>query len=171
MIFPVSATMDDMLSSSDKVILREGLTRTVDIVTTTSMVYPGVYFLMEPGSADPAQADRLRNNYSIFDHSNSYEYPGYNDCDAWSNLFQDGWSASYTMTASLDGDQAQALLIAVDSHWRGMGLDVERLTYGKGEFVVIRLTADLRFSQLQLDLDPRRDVASITGTTECLPPE
>lgn len=167
----VSAQIDTMVSDPDEMTLRVGIERTMAVVTATALVVPDVRFVPARNNADPQQADQLHNNYSLFDHSNSDQFPGYNDCDGWSNLVRDGWSALVAISGNFATEQGEALLASITDHWRTIGHTVHTSEYD-GEFARFsRVYIDLPFSRVQLDVDWRRGTATIIGTTYCLSPE
>lgn len=166
----VIARVSAPASASDAPTLHDGIATTAEVIAATAASYPEVTFTVEPGSADPAGANDLRNHRSLSDHSDPQRFPGYNDCDAWRNLINDGWSATSAMSAHVSPQQADALLTAVSAHWQAQSLAVERIAFGSGSLAPARLTTDLGVATLALDVDPQRGTARLAGTTDCLAP-
>ena len=163
-------TVNGLVSASDAVPLEDGVTRATDVIAATAAGYPGVTFTVDPGSADSTLASELRNNRSLSDHSDPQRFPGYNDCDAWRNLHNDGWSATVVMSAHISPGQTDALLASVNAHWQAQGYTAECATFGRGSLAPSRLTIDLGFTSVALDVDPQRSTARLIGTTDCLSP-
>lgn len=168
---PLSGQIDNMVSASEEMTIEIGLERTIAVVTSTALVDPDVRFVAARDNADLQQAYQLHNNYSLFDHSNSNQFSGYNDCDGWRNLVHDGWSAFFAISGSITKEQGRALLISVADYWRTIGYTVRTAEYESEPAVFSRVYTDLPFSRVQLDVDWRRGTATIAGTTYCLSAE
>ena len=149
---PPGRALIDRVLFSDDAALSEGLTETIALVHDTAAVaaassdthleFDADHRLQESKNADPDEIDELHNNHSFADHSNSARNPGYNDCDAWRNVFDDGWSAYYAATASsarLSGAERMQILDAVRNYWESQGYDVQTLTQSQDSATYERL--------------------------------
>ncbi len=158
-----------LASRADGLTLSEGLQQTMTVVDTTAAaaasdrpVHP------EADNADLSQASQLRNNHSFSDHSNSHLFSGYNDCDSWENIVNDGWSASYGVTMPVRSEEdGQGLMQEVERLWKNQGYEVNVQISGDSS---TRLWFDTAYARFQFDVDWNKSGASVRGTTVCLPP-
>jgi hypothetical protein len=156
-----------LASHADDLTLSEGLQQTMTVVDTTAAAVASDRPLRpEPDNADPSQASQLRNNHSFSDHSNSHLFPGYNDCDSWENIINDGWSASYGVTMPVRSEQdGRRLIQEVERLWKNQGYEVNVQTSGDSS---TRLWFDTDYARVQFNVDWNE--ATIRGTTICLSP-
>ncbi len=154
--------------------LADGLRRTIDLVNTTAaVVAPSGPVGPRPDNAQVDKAGQLRNNHSFSDHSDSIRYPGYNDCDSWKNIVADGWSAYFGVDIPVSGQQnAEQFVKQTQQYWESQGFDVKVQTFSDPSTgsLTTRAWTSTEFARLQVFIDRRRGVASIVGTTHCLPP-
>lgn len=162
----------DTATGGDTPTLREGLEQASAFINETMMAAErDTTITTWPQSADTSVADELDNNYSLTDRTDARRYPGYNDCDNWSNLVQDGWSASTGVVVTFETEQYLTQAVdQIQQHWSNQGHNVDRIIDERNGGDVSGLflaTSDVTY---RLDINPRRLQLSIIGTTRCLPP-
>ncbi len=157
----------DSVVAPDDLTLEEGLEQSIALVDeTAATVAPAAQFSPLAFNADPAQARQLKNNYRLSDHSDP-DFPGYNDCDSWRNIIDDGWTATYAVKASFaDPDEAERMLQAGRQYWEVGGNQVQSVD-GRD---FSRLWIDTDVAEVQLSVDTRQQTIVLWATTECLPP-
>ncbi len=134
--------------------------------TTASAVASDRHIRPEPDNADLSQASQLRNNHVFSDHSNSHLFPGYNDCDSWENIINDGWSASYGVTMPVRSEQdGRRLIQEVERLWKNQGYEVNVQISGDSS---TRLWFDTAYAHFQFNVGWNE--ATVRGTTVCLSP-
>lgn len=182
MLTPGRALVDRALFP-DEASLEEGLNQSIALVHDTADVatdaHPELVFAADARhgaseNADPAQAGELSNNYALSDHSNQARYPGYNDCDAWHNAFDDGWSASYALVADsprLGYGQRRRIVGAVREHWESRGYVIETPSPGAGDPSLMGFRAETEVGHIAFGIDLDRDTITFRALTNCLPPE
>ncbi len=162
------------LARGGGITLAEGLRRTIDLVDTTAAVAaPNGLVTPKPDNAQVDKAGQLRNNRGFSDRSDPIRHPGYNDCDSWKHIVADGWSAHYGVEIPVSGGQhAEQLVKQTRQYWASHGFDVQAQTLSDpltGSSTT-RAWTSTEFARLQVFIDRGRGVASIVGTTHCLPP-
>lgn len=163
------------LIRDDEPTLSVGLRQTMQFVdSTAAAVAPGHTSYPETDyNADINQIDELSNNHSFADHSNQARYPGFNDCDSWQNIIDNGWSAHYSVTVYLhDERDGKMMLDTVREEWAKQGLEIEEQTTrtSGGTLTHSQLVTDIGISDVQFSLDWPQRTARISGTTDCLRP-
>ena len=163
-----------LVSRADGLSLSEGLQETITVVdTTATAVASDRPIRPETGNADLSQASQLRNKHMFSDHSNSHLFPGYNDCDSWQNIVNDGWNASYGVTMPIRSEQdGQRLIQEVERFWKNQGYEVNVQTSGDSSTRLwkTQLWFDTAYASFRYEVDWNNNEASVRGTTICLPP-
>lgn len=179
---PAMRTVDAMAGSSKGMTLSEGLQQTIDLIdATATKVAPNGQVSAAADNPEIEVADELSNNYSLVDHSNRIRYPGYNDCDSWKNLVDDGWSAVYRTNIMLrDEYSIEQLLRQAKQFWDSEGYDArfvtDRTPGAAVTFVTNSASAtgvfmDTGYANFRFVVEPAQHGVSISATTHCLPPQ
>jgi len=180
---PAGRGLIDRVFFPDEATLREGLDETIALVQGTADVasaasdsqlsFTADHRLEPIGNADPDQIDELSNNYSFSDHSHKARYPGFDDCDHASNVFDDGWSATYGLMSSsghLSDEEQRQVLEAVRAYWQSLGYVLSQPQAGVDQSELSGLGIETEYGRIGFSFNPRRGTASVSGTTNCLPP-